>query len=60
MAAKIPPIHLSYSYTFDRNILLNSFVINEINQNEVIDSINCLSTKSTHGLHGINSEFIKL
>ena len=59
MAAKIPPTHLSYSYTFDRNIL-NSFVINEINQNEVIASINCLSTKCTHGLHGINSEFIKL
>ena len=57
MAAKIPPTHLSYSYTFDRNIL-NSFVINEINEN--IDSINCLKTKSTHGLYGISSKFIKL
>ena len=59
MAAKIPPIHLSYSYTFNRNIL-NSFMINEINENEVIDSINCLKTKSTHGLHGISSKSIKL
>ena len=58
-AATIPPTHLSYSYAFDRNIL-NSFVINEINENEVIDSINCLRTKSTYGLHEINSKFIKL
>ena len=59
MTAKIPPTHLSYSYTFDRNIL-NSFVINDINKNEVIDSINCRRIKSTHGLHGINSKFTKL
>ena len=63
MAAKIPPTYYShihiYSYTFDRNIL-NSFVINEINKNEVIDSINCLKTKSTHGLHRISFKFIKL
>ena len=59
MAAKIPPTHLSYSYTFDRNIL-NSFVIYKINENEVIDNINCLKTKSIHGLHGISSKFIKL
>ena len=59
MAAKIPPTHLSYLNTFDRNIL-HSFVINEINENKVIDCINCLKTKSTHGLYGINFKFIKL
>ena len=59
MAAKIPSTQLLYSYTFDRNIL-NNFVINGINKNKVIDSINCLRRKSTHGLHRINSNLIKL
>ena len=59
MAAKIPPSNVIYTDTLQQNIL-SSFVIDDIDDVEVINSIHSLKTKANPGLHGISAKYFKI
>ena len=59
MAAKIPHMDTSYTHTINTT-LLTSFVMTDIEETEVMDSINCLKTRAAPGLHGISTKFFKI
>ena len=56
MAAKIPPSNVNYTDTLQQNIL-SSFVIDDIDDVEVMNSIHSLKTKASPGLHGISAKY---
>ena len=59
MAAKIPHMDTSYTHTISMT-LLTSFVMIDIKETEVMDSISCLKTRAAPGLHGISTKFLKI
>ena len=59
MAAKIPPSNVIYTDTLQQNIL-SSFVIDDIDDVEVMRSIRSLKTKAAPGLHGISAKYFKI
>ena len=59
MAAKIPHVDTSYTPTINTT-LLTSFVMTDIKETEVMDSISSLKTKAAPGLHGISTKFLKI
>ena len=59
MAAKIPPSNVIYTDTLQQNIL-SSFVIDDIDDVEVMNSIDSLKTKASPGLHGISAKSFKV
>ena len=59
MAAKIPPSNVIYTDTLQQNIL-SSFVIDDIDDVEVMNSIHSLKTKASPGLHGISAKYFKI
>ena len=59
MAAKIPPSNVFYTDTLQQNIL-SSFVIDDIDDVEVMNSIHSLKAKASPGLHGISAKYFKI
>ena len=59
MAVKIPHMNTLYTHTIN-TILLTSFVMTDIEETEVLDSISCLKTRAAPGLNGISTKFLKI
>ena len=59
MAVKIPPSNVLYTNTLQQNIL-SSFVIDDIDDVEVMNKIHFLKIKASLGLHGISVKNFKI
>ena len=59
MAASIPPVDVSFE-NFKKNSNLSTFVLDDIDDNEMDDCIANLKNKATSGIHKIPIKFIKL